>query len=101
MHVPFKPGDKKPKDSGMKKGQTTKKTVWLREALDSVGLTWQDEYKKAIEAKDYKLIELLHQLIPYLNPKIKEKEIITDEESENNNPELTGKTSEDLIKLIK
>ena len=100
--MPFKPGNPKPKNSGMKKGQTTKKTVWLKEALSSVGLSWEAEYKKALHDKDYKLIELLHQLIPYLNPKIKEKEIITEDEQENqNNSELSEKTSEDLIKLIK
>ena len=97
----FKKGDKKPENSGMKKGQTTKKTVWLKESLESVGLSWEVEFKKALSEKDYKLIELLQNLIPYLSPKIKERESSQEDSNEETNQEVKAKSSEDLLKLIK
>jgi hypothetical protein len=94
----FKKGDPKPAGSGIKKGQKQKKTVWLNESLSQVGFSWNSELKAAYEEKDYKKIELLQQLIPYLNPKIKEKEV---SEETDNNPESSEIDTENLIQLLK
>lgn len=94
--MPFKKGDPKPPKSGMKKGQKTKKTVWLRDALLNVGLIWEQELLNAYKENDYKKIELLQQLIPYLNPKIKDQEF----QPESSEPE-SEKTDAELISIIK
>lgn len=93
----FQKGDPKPTGSGMKKGQKTKKTVWLRETLDSVKFNWEQELSNAYAEKDYKKIELLQQLIPYLNPKIKEKEV--DHEDDSDNSAESSVSTDNILKI--
>ena len=71
-----KPGKKpgSPKTGGRPKGVLNKKTLWLREELESVGLSWGEEFKKALQDNDYQKADILASLLPYLNPRLKEKE---------------------------
>lgn len=69
-----------PKTGGRKPGSVNKKSYWLRDALESVNLNWPEEFKKAFDSLDYKRAELLASLLPYLNPKIAEKDIDANDE---------------------
>jgi hypothetical protein len=94
-----KPGRKPgtPKTGGRQKGSLNKKTVWLRDALNDVDLSWELEFKKALVKKDFALMGVLINLLPYLSPKIKEKE---SQEEPAAQPEQDTPTAE-LLSLIK
>ena len=94
--MPFIKGQGRPENSGRKPGSRNKKTIWLNEVLSDIGFSWSQELKKAYEEKDYKKIELLQQLIPYLNPKIKDKEI-DDNSDDNSLDEIPPKS---LVSII-
>lgn len=69
-----KPGTPRNPNSGRKKGTLNKKTIFLQQELENVGLSWGEEFKKALVEKDYKRAEILTGLLPYLNPRLKESE---------------------------
>lgn len=69
-----KPGTPRNPNSGRKKGTPNKKSVFLQQELENVGLSWGEEFKKALFEKDYKRAEILTGLLPYLNPRLKELE---------------------------
>ena len=90
-----------PKTGGRTKGTPNKKTVWLREELSDVGLNWGEEFKKALSKRDYQLLSVLTDLLPYLSPKIKEKEVLESEQTVEPTIDQSVLSNEDLIKLVK
>jgi len=91
--------DKRIKTGGRTKGTPNKKTVWLRESLELVDLHWEEEFASAVNTKDYKLIELLISMLPYLSPKIKEKELLHSPEEDSE--DLSTASTEELLSLVK
>jgi hypothetical protein len=67
-----------PKTGGRTAGTANKKTLWLRDELERVGLSWADEFKSALESNNLQKANVLLELLPYLNPKLKEKEAADD-----------------------
>lgn len=70
-----------PKTGGRKAGTPNKRSIWLREELDKADINWGIELKKALDTLDYKKAEILVSLLPFLNPKLKEKEMEDEVES--------------------
>jgi hypothetical protein len=84
-----------PKSGGRKAGTPNKRSVWLREELDRANIDWGLELKKALDTLDYKKAEILVSLLPFLNPKLKEKEV-------EDTQETSSEDSEDsILNLIK
>lgn len=73
------------KTGGRKPGTPNKKSIWLKDELQRVGLSWGEEFKKALNQNDYQKATILANLLPYLNPRLKdvqpEQEPINEEES--------------------
>lgn len=69
----FRPGQPKPPGSGKKKGTKNKKTLRLRDLLEDRAVDFEGELAKAVLAKDVEMIKALKDLLPYLQPRIKEQ----------------------------
>lgn len=69
-----------PKSGGRQVGALNKKTYWLQCVLQEVGLNWGAEFKKAFDQDNFQKCQLLASLLPYLNPRVGEKQI-DDEDS--------------------
>jgi hypothetical protein len=85
----FRPGQPKPPGSGKKKGTKNKKTLRLRDLLEDRAVDFEGELAKAVLAKDVEMIKALKDLLPYLQPRIKEQE-------EPAKPEVEPDDSDDL-----
>lgn len=86
-----KPGVRK---GGRKKGTVNKKTVWLREELDKANIDFGKYLRQAFEEKDIRMLNALAGFLPYLNPKIKDKELPEEK------PEESDLKDEDTAKLL-
>lgn len=62
------------KTGGRRKGTVNNKSLWLRETLVKSDIDWGREYKKALDARDSEMLQALSVLLPYLNPKMKERD---------------------------
>lgn len=89
-----KPGSKK--TGGRVKGTPNKKTVWLKQELENINFCWGKEFKKALDLSEIAKLEVLISLLPYLNPKMKEKEV-----EETPQEEAQEKPKADVLKIIK
>lgn len=76
-----KPGREKgcAKTGGRAKGTLNKKSLWLRDQLESVNFNWAIEFKDSMTIQDYERARILVDLLPYLNPKIEPRKIDEDE----------------------
>lgn len=72
--------EKREKTGGRKKGTPNKRTVWLREAFDRGGVDFEGALKKALETQHVGMIEVLQGFLPYLAPKIKDRDAEIGEE---------------------
>lgn len=91
-----KKGSPRVPGSGRQKGTVNKKSIWLRDELESNDLHWGKEFKKSLDTENYKKAELLISLLPYLNPRLKERDSII--EVEQKIEEL--KNNEDILKVV-
>lgn len=94
-----KPGSKK--TGGRKKGTINKHTLWLRDELNNVGMSWGKEFKLALDRADYQKAQILADLLPYLNPKLKDREAESPSIETPKDNELKTLTDENLLKLVK
>lgn len=62
------------KTGGRRKGTVNNKSLWLRETLIKSDIDWGVEFKKALATKDEVTLPALLALLPYLNPKMKERD---------------------------
>ena len=83
------------KTGGRRKGTVNKKSLWLRETLINSDIDWADYFKKALDTKDEITLQALLSLLPYLNPKMKERDADAEVEAEES-PEPA-----DILSLIK
>lgn len=68
----FKPGDKKPEGSGIKKGGLHKKTVIRRELaeeFEAKGFSPAERLADAMLSRDFELAKVLLDILPYLYAK--------------------------------
>jgi hypothetical protein len=63
-----------PKSGGRTIGTPNKRSVWLRDELENAGINWGEEMAQALAGSDFKKAEILIALLPYLNPRMKDKE---------------------------
>lgn len=87
-----------PKSGGRKPGTPNKKTLWLRDELDSVNLSWGQEFKKALDSNDVKKAEILVSILPFLNPKIKDRDVDIEEDESTPETEISVSKILDLTK---
>lgn len=73
---------------GRKKGTPNKRTVWLRDLLNNSDFNWEAEFQKVYpKLKNELKMQVLLDLLPFLNPKIKDKEVEDQpQESEQSEP---------------
>src|SRR5574343_925120 len=86
-----------PKTGGRQKGSPNKKSLFLRERLESHGCDLDKQLAEAILAKDINMIEALQKLLPYVQPKLKDREAPVESEALND----TTQDTDSLIKLVK
>ncbi len=91
--------NKRIKTGGRQKGTLNKRTVWLRESLERVDIDFEMQLKSAFETKDYKMIELLQGFLPYLSPKLREREV--DQSSEVEQVVDEGISTDKLVLVVK
>ena len=78
-----KPGKKKgsPKTGGRQPGSKNKKSIYLREILEVQDFDFGKEWVKAFsKLPDSDKIQILQQLLPYVAPRLLEKEVAPIEE---------------------
>lgn len=88
-----------PKTGGRKKGTPNKKTVWLKEELSNAGMDWSSEFIRAYQAGDLGKCDLLVSLLPYLNPKMKDREVT--EETPPQKTEEENKPTATILDIVK
>lgn len=69
--MPFKKGDPRPEGSGRKKGTPDKKSILVREILESHGINLVEQIIVRLpKLKTEEQVKALIQLIPYCYPKL-------------------------------
>ena len=63
-----------PKTGGRRKGSLNKKTLALNDMLEQKGFDVIERLKNAFDSGDLAAAELLIQVLPYIAPKLKERE---------------------------
>lgn len=96
----YEPGQPKPPGSGRKKGTPNKATLALRERLAAHGCDFEEELAKAIMAKDYAMVQVLQSLLPFIQPKFKDREPVQ-EKTNNVDDSLSSFSTEELINFVR
>lgn len=78
--------DKRPKFGGRKKGTPNKKTVWLRETFESGSIDFEGALRSALAEKNIGMLQALQGFLPYLSPRIKDKDADIDSSSQEPDP---------------
>jgi hypothetical protein len=89
------------KTGGRKKGTPNKRTVWLRDALSDVEFSWEEEFKNAYASSDFARLHVLTALLPYLAPKIKEREAVDADSTESTESlHQTQSNTSDILSIV-
>jgi hypothetical protein len=86
------------KTGGRKRGSRNKSVYKFRDRLEAQGVDFEGALAEAIKTKDVELIKALQSLLPYLQPKLKEREAPAEEPE--STPEEEAST-EELLSLLK
>lgn len=78
--------DKRPKTGGRKKGTPNKKTVWLRETFESGDIDFEGALRCALAEKNIGMIQALQGFLPYLSPRVKDKDADIDASNQDADP---------------
>lgn len=91
---------KRPKTGGRKKGTPNKRTVWLRDAFERGGVDFEGAIKKAMEEQNVGMLTVLQGFLPYMAPRIKEKDAEAGDDSGDSDP-LASLPTADLAALAR
>ena len=91
-----------PKTGGRSKGTPNKRTLMFAEMLEAKGLDVIKEMKRAIDSDNVDMFRALTDLIPYMAPKLLEREIdLNDAPETAEGQDLSSLTSEQLAAVAK
>lgn len=85
-----------PKTGGRQKGTVNKKSLILRERLEQFGCNFDEQLANAILTQNYAMIKALSDMLPYLQPRLKE---IDQPKDTPESPESNADTS-NLVALV-
>jgi hypothetical protein len=89
----------RPKTGGRKPGSLNKRTKFLSDLLEQEGFDWSKEFSIAFAANDWAKVRALTDLLPYMAPKLAQREVV--EETPTEDASLSGEETQDLLKVVK